>query len=417
LLTDEALRVALLSYRGNPFCGGQGVYVRHVSRELVNLGHTVEVLAGPPYPVLDDGVRLTRVPSLDLYRQPDPFRLPRPGEYRDWIDVLETATVLSAGFPEPLTFSLRVLRLLRARRDEFDIVHDNQGLGYGMLRLARLQLPLVTTVHHPVQIDRRIELAAATGWRRLTLRRWYGFTRMQRRVARQLRHVITVSEASRAQIVAHMDVPADRVTVVPVGTDADTFAPDPAVPRVPARVVAVASADVPLKGLAQLVEAMAKVRAEYPAELVVVGSARPDGPVQALIDRYDLHDAVRFTGRLTEPELVHELRSAEVGVVPSLFEGFSLPAVESMACGTPLVVTTAGALPEVVGEPGLTALHVPPGDAPALAVAIGTLLGDPALRTRLGAAGRQRVLERFTWRAAARRTAQVYRDARREAGR
>jgi glycosyltransferase involved in cell wall biosynthesis len=400
----DGLRVALLTYRGNPFCGGQGVYVQRLSRELVRLGHTVDVFSGPPYPTLDDGIRLVEVPSLDLYREPDPFRVPRLGEYRDWVDVLEVATMMTAGFPEPLTFSLRARRLLRAAPGRYDVVHDNQCLGYGLLGLA----PLVTTVHHPVQIDRAVELANAAGWRRVSLRRWYGFTRMQRRVARRLDHVVTVSDSAKDEIVAHLGVPAGRVEVVPIGTDTELFAPDPAVLRVPGRVVTTASADVPLKGLLPLVEAVAKVRTERPVDLVVVGSVRPRGPVAAAIANLGLADVVRFTGRLPQAELVGELRRAELVVVPSLYEGFSLPLVEAMACGTPVVATTGGALPEVAGD---AAVLVPPGDVSALAHAITGTLDSPELRARLSVAGRARVVDRFTWRAAAARTAEVYRRA------
>jgi glycosyltransferase involved in cell wall biosynthesis len=407
-VTGTALRVALLTYRGNPFCGGQGIYVRNLSRELGRLGHQVTVLSGPPYPTVDEGVDLVEVPSLDLYREPDPFRMPRRDEYRDWIDALEVGVMMTAGFPEPLTFSLRARRLLEAMRDRFDVVHDNQSLGYGLLGV---RAPLVTTVHHPIQVDRDIEIAVATGSRRLSLRRWYGFTTMQRRVARRLRHVITVSSSSAAQITDHLGVPLSRQSVISVGVDIDRFSPAPSVPRVPGRVVTTASADVPLKGLAVLVEAIAKVRTERPVELVVIGSAKPGGPVLDLVERYSLGEAVRFTGRISDAELVHQLRSAEIAVVPSLFEGFSLPAVEAMACATPLVATTGGALPEVVGPDGHAALLVAPGDPQALAGAIGRLLDDPLLRVRLGVAGRDRVVARYTWAAAAARTAEVYRRA------
>jgi glycosyltransferase involved in cell wall biosynthesis len=411
LLTGEPLRVALLTYRGNPFCGGQGVYVRHLSRELVRLGHSVDVVSGPPYPCLDDGVRLIELPGLDLYREPDPFRMPRRNEYRDWVDALEVATMMTAGYPEPLTFSLRARKLLRERGGDYDVVHDNQTLGYGLLGLSRLGLPLVTTIHHPIHIDRALELAAAKGWRRVSLRRWYGFTRMQRRVARTLREVVTVSASSAQQIVAHLDVPASRIEVVPIGTDTDRFSPDPSVARIPGKVVTTASADVPLKGLLPLIEAIAKVRTERHVELVVVGSTKAGGQVADLIERYSLGQVVRFTGRVAEDDLIHHLRSAELVVVPSLFEGFSLPLVEAMACGTPVVATTGGALPEVAGAHGETALLVPPGDAQALAAAIGAALDDAPSRARLGAAGRERVVARFTWRAAAQRTADVYRRA------
>jgi glycosyltransferase involved in cell wall biosynthesis len=408
------LRIALLTYKGNPYCGGQGVYVRHLSRELARLGHTVEVIGAQPYPVLDedvDGVSLTELPSLDLYRQPDPFRTPSRGEYRDWVDLLEVGTMWTGGFPEPLTFSLRARRHLAARRGDFDVVHDNQTLGYGLL--GDLGAPLVATVHHPITVDRRVELDAARGWRaRTSIRRWYGFTRMQKRVARRLPSVLTVSGSSRAEITAQLGVDADRVHVVHIGADTRLFSPDPSVPRTPGRIVTTSSADVPLKGLVHLVEALAKVRTEHPrAHLVVVGKRPEEGAVADALERYGVADAVEFVKGITDAELADLLRGADIACVPSLYEGFSLPAAEAMATGTPLVATTGGAIPEVAGPDGESSLAVPPGDAGALAAALGRLLGDAALRARLGAAGRERVLRRFTWERAARGTVEHYRAA------
>lgn len=415
-----SLRIALLCYRGNPFSGGQGVYVRNLSHELAALGHRVEVLAGQPYPILDEGVGFTPVPSLDLYREPDPFRTPRPGEYRDLIDLLEVGTMWTAGFPEPRTFSLRAARHLAARRGEFDVVHDNQCLGTGLLRLPKLGFPTLATVHHPVQVDRGLELAEARGFRRVSLRRWYGFTRMQARVARRLPEIITVSSSSAAQITEYLGVRPERVTTIPIGTDVERFSPSPAVAKVPGRIVTTASADSPLKGLAVLVEAFAKVRAEHDhAQLVVVGAAKEGGAVSRAIERYGLEPYIRFVSGISEDELIDLLRSAEVACVPSIYEGFSLPAVEAMAIGLPLVSTTGGAIPEVAGADGETTLAVPPGDAPALAAALTRVLGDEQLRARLGAAARERAASRFTWRAAAVATAERYRvhiDARRGGG-
>lgn len=408
---DAPLRIALLTYKGNPFCGGQGVYVRHLSRELARLGHRVEVIGAQPYPVLDEGVPLTELPSLDLYRSPDPFRTPGRGEYRDWIDALEVATMWTGGFPEPLTFSLRARRHLLARRGEFDVVHDNQTLGYGLL--GDIGAPLVTTIHHPITVDRQLDLDAAETWqRRASVRRWYGFTRMQKRVARRLPSVLTVSGSSQQEIVDHLGVRRERVHVVHIGADTDLFSPDPSVAEVPGRIVTTSSADVPLKGLVHLVEALAKLRTENPeAHLIVVGKRAEDGPVAQLIERYGLDDAVRFVKGITDAELVDLVRSAQIACVPSLYEGFSLPAAEAMATGTPLVATTGGAIPEVAGPDGETCLAVPPGDAEALAAALRRLLGDPDLRARLGDAGRARVLARFTWKQAAIGTAERYREA------
>ncbi|MFF4650508.1 glycosyltransferase family 4 protein [Streptomyces sp. NPDC001380] len=414
---EQPLRVALLSYKGNPFCGGQGVYVRHLSRELARLGHRVEVLGGQPYPVLDEvdgpgSVSFTEIPSLDLYRQPDPFRTPRPGEYRDAVDLLEVATMWTGGFPEPLTFSLRARRFLAARRGRYDVVHDNQTLGYGLLGLERHGFPLVTTIHHPVTVDRELELASAADLkRRLSVRRWYAFTRMQKRVARRLDHVLTVSGSSRDEIAGHLGVDRARIGVVPIGADTRLWAPDASVPVVPGRIVTTSSADVPLKGLVHLVEALGKVRTEREAHLVVVGRSRDDGPVAEAVRRLGLEGHVTFRSGLTDAELVDLYRSAEVACVPSLYEGFSLPAAEAMATGTPLVATTGGAIPEVAGPHGETCLAVPPGDAGALAAALGRMLDDPELRARIGAAGRERVLARFTWERAAALTADRYREA------
>ncbi|MFC9431727.1 glycosyltransferase family 4 protein [Streptomyces sp. NPDC056987] len=408
---DRPLRIALLSYKGNPFCGGQGVYVRHLSRELARLGHRVEVIGAQPYPVLDEGVPLTELASLDLYRQPDPFRTPRRDEFRDWIDAVEVATMWTGGFPEPLTFSLRARRHLAARAGEFDVVHDNQTLGYGLL--GDLGAPLVTTIHHPITVDRRLDLDAAEDWRRrASVRRWYGFTRMQKRVARRLPSVLTVSGSSRQEITEHLGVPADRIEVVHIGADTELFSPDPAVREIPGRIVTTSSADVPLKGLVHLVEALAKLRTEHPgAHLVVVGRRAEDGPVAQAIERYGLEDAVEFVKGISDTELVALVRGAQIACVPSLYEGFSLPAAEAMATGTPLVATTGGAIPEVAGADGESCLAVPPGDAGALAAALGRLLDDAELRARLGAAGRERVLARFTWARAAQGTAELYREA------
>jgi glycosyltransferase involved in cell wall biosynthesis len=406
-----SLRVALLSYRSKPHCGGQGVYVRHLSRELVALGHQVEVFSGQPYPELDEGVRLTKVPSLDLYREPDPFRVPHRREFRDLVDVEEFLTMCTAGFPEPKTFGTRVARLLRDRVDDFDVVHDNQVLATGLLGIEKLGLPLVTTIHHPITVDRRLDLAAATTWRRrLTLRRWYGFLHMQRKVARQARWVLTPSTSSKRDIVADFGVEATRVRVIPLGVD-EGFRP-PTKPRVPGRIVAMASADAPMKGIVTLLEAFAKLRTERPElELLLVTKPQPGGQTHQIVDRLAIRDHVRFVHGVSDVQLVEIMGSAEIGCVPSLYEGFSLPTAELMACGTPLVVSDAGAIPEVVGPDGLCADLVPPGDVESLCGALARLLDDPERRARYGAAGRARVEELFSWRAAATATAAAYQEA------
>jgi len=406
----EGLRIAWLVYRGNPRCGGQGVYTRHVAAELAALGHSVTVFAGQPWPELDEGVGFQPVPSLDLYRDPDPFRVPHPRELRSRADLAELAIMCSAGFPEPRTFSWRAHRLLQAARGRFDLVHDNQCLGSGLLRILDDGWPLLTTIHHPITVDRELALAHAEDWRqRLAQRRWFGFLGMQARVAQQLPRVVTVSRSSRRDIAGELGVDPSRTAVVPVGVDHTVFRPRPEVRRVPGRIMVTSSSDVPMKGLVPLLEAVARLRAERPLELTVIGTPRPGGPVARTIEALGLTDAVRCLQGVSDEELAVRYAEAEVAVVPSLYEGFSLPAVEAMACGVPLVATTGGAIPEVVGTSGRTALLVRPGDPGALAAALREVLDRPELAARLGAAGRERVLQRFTWRATAEGTVEQYR--------
>ena len=403
------LRIAFLTYRGNPRCGGQGVYTRHISRELTALGHSVEVFSGAPWPELDEGVGFTPVPSLDLYREPDPFHVPHPREIRDRIDALEFGVMCVAGFPEPLTYSLRARQLLNARRADFDLIHDNQCLGTGITQLLRDGWPVIETLHHPITVDRKLALSHSTNpWQWFTIQRWFGFLRMQTRVARQLPAIVTVSQSSRTDIAAHMAVDADRMTVVPVGVDHTVFRPGSGAGPVPGRLMVTSSSDVPLKGLVPLLEAVAILRARRSVELVVIGRPRAKGRVDRAMERLGLRDCVTCVSGVSDAELARLYGEAEVAVVPSLYEGFSLPAVEAMACGVPVVATTGGALPEVVGPDGETAVLVEPNSPQALAEGIERLLDDEALRRRLGRAGRQRVLNRFTWQVTASGTSASY---------
>ena len=405
---DRPLRIALLSYRSRPYCGGQGVYVRHLSRELDALGHRVEVFSGQPYPELDPGPGLTRVPSLDLYRDSDPFRTPRWHEYRDWADVLETAMMWSGAFPEPLTFSIRVRRALAARAGDFDVVHDNQGLGYGLLGLGRLGLPLVASIHHPISVDKRIDLASVGPLPRLWRRRWYAFVRMQARMARHIARsgpLITVSDSSRRDICRDFKVPPDRVRVIPLGVDTRLFRPRQAA-RVPGRIIAVASADSALKGTATLLHAVAKLVTDRDVHLVIVG--QPGPATGRLAAQLSIADRITFTHGLDDQAFSALLASAEIAVVPSLYEGFSLPAIEHMASGTPLVASRSGALPEVTGD---AAVLVAPADNEELAGALRRLHDSPAERDALADRALRRVGERYAWPAVAQATVARYREA------
>ena len=412
MASDTPLRIAFLAYRGKPHVGGQGVYTRHLAKALVDLGHHVEVLGGQPYPVLDERVPLVELPSLDIYNDHFPMRMPGLWELKHWTDFVEVTAFSAGTFPEPLAFSLRAWDHLRQRQGDFDLVHDNQCLGYGLLAIERqLKIPVVATIHHPITVDRRLEMGAAESWyKRLTLRRWYSFTNMQTQVASRLERVITVSENSFKDISHDHKVDPARMAIVPVGVDIELFTPLPEVQVVPGRLVTTASADVTMKGLKYLLEAVAKLRTERDdVHLVVIGRRKPGGASDVAIKALGLEDHVEFVTDVPERRIIELYSEAEMAVVPSLYEGFSLPAIEAMACGTPLVGTTGGAVPEVIGKDGDTAMVVPPGDSEALAAKIRWGLDQEDLRGTIGVRGRQRIIDRWSWKHTAAKTVEQYR--------
>ena len=405
----ESLRIAYLTYRGKPHVGGQGVYTRHLTKALVDLGHTVEVLGGPPYPHLDERVPLTKLPSLETFNDHFPMRKPRMFELKDRWDWLENTSFNLGNFPEPMAFSWRAWDNLRHRHTDFDLIHDNQTLGWGLLGLHKL-LPVLATIHHPITVDRQLEIEHARTWtEEIGKRRWYAFTRMQTQVAKRMDRVMTVSENSKVDIASGHQVDSDKIHVVPVGVDPELFRPMPEVAKVPGRIITTASADVAMKGLVFLLEAAAKVRAERHVELVIIGKMKEGSKTEATLRDLGLQDAVQFVSGVTDERIVELYAESELACVPSLYEGFSLPAIEAMSCTTPLIATTGGALPEVTGTHNETCFQVPPGDSDALAAMIRTALDDTELRARVGAAGRDRVVNHWSWRHTAVKTVDQYR--------
>jgi glycosyltransferase involved in cell wall biosynthesis len=404
------LSIAYLTYRGKPHVGGQGIYTRHLTKALADLGHSVEVLGGQPFPVLDERVRLTELPSLDLFNDHYPGRFPAYWEFKTRFDFLEAGAFCTGQFPEPLAFSARAHAHLAKRLGEFDLVHDNQCLGWGIAKLEQ-KIPLIVTLHHPITRDRQLEMDAAPNWfKRRSVSRWYSFVRMQGKVASRLPRVVVVSENSINDIHADMGVPMEAMRLVPVGVDPDLFRPLDEVDRVPGRLITTASADVALKGLAYLIEAMAKLRADgHDLSLTIIGKPKP-GKSMDLIDKYDLAPHVEFVSGVPDERIVELYAAAELAVVPSLYEGFSLPAIEAMCSGTPVVATDGGALPEVTGVDGETVFRCVKGDAGDLARAIRDALANPDARERIGRAGRARVIERWTWRRCAELTVEQYRE-------
>jgi glycosyltransferase involved in cell wall biosynthesis len=409
LRPDAPLSIAYLTYRGKPHVGGQGVYTRHLTKALVDLGHTVEVFAGQPYPILDERIELHQLPSLDLWNDHFPGRFPGYWELKTKADWAESFSHLRGTFGEPLAFSMRALAALKTRQRDFDLVHDNQCLGYSILGIEKL-MPTIVTLHHPITRDRALEMAHTDNWRRrYSIGRWYNFVKMQGRVASRLPRIVVVSENSIKDIHNDMGVSLDRMRLVPVGVDPELFTPLPLVARKPGRLITTASADVALKGLSYLLEAMAKLRTERDVTLTIIGKPR-DGASNELIDQLGLRPHIEFVSGVPDERIVELYAQAEMAVVPSLYEGFSLPAIEAMSTGICLVATDGGALPEVTGRDGDTVLQCKAGDVDALAAAIRRGLDDADLRARVGLAGRRRVVERWSWKHCAQLTVDQYRE-------
>lgn len=407
------MKICLLSYRGEPYCGGQGVYIHHLSKELCNLGHEVHLLSGNPHPMVVDAVKMEKLESLDLYgvncgRLPsNPLRILTP------INFYEFVAVLLGAFPEPCTFSVRAYGRLRQllSREKFDVIHDNQCLGYGLLLMKRLKIPVIATIHHPPSIDRDLDVAQAEGWwRKFKMMRWYSFLTMQRLVSRRIDRIIAVSNSSAEETKRSFKVPENKLRVVYNGIDSELFKRDESVPKEPNNLIVVRAAGQ-IKGLLYLLKALQLLKNEIEAKLTIVGNASPDDQYPSrMVKECGLLDRVNFTGRISQEELVKCYSAAEIAVVPSLYEGFGFPAAEAMSCQVPVIATRAGALPEVTGEDGEVGMLVPPADADALAAAIKRLLNDGLLRRRMGEAGRKRVERNFTWRQAAKKTVEVYQE-------
>ena len=403
------LRIAYLTYRGKPHVGGQGVYTRHLTKALVDLGHHVEVFGGQPYPILDSRIPLHKLPSLDIFNDQYPGRFPAYWEIKDWPTFVETAQFLKGTFGEPRAFSIRAYNELSKRVHDFDLVHDNQCLGYGILKIEKL-IPTIVTLHHPITKDRKLEMEhTKTWWKRQSIRRWYSFVNMQGKVASKMPRVVVVSENSIADIHTDMKVSLDRMKLVPVGVDPELFTPLPHIARKPGHLITTASADVALKGLSYLLEALAKIRTERDVHLTIIGRPR-EGANADLIRKLGLSDCITHVSGVSDERIVELYAESELAVVPSLYEGFRLPAIEAMSTGICLVATTGGALPEVTGADNDTVLSCPAGDADALAASIRRGLDNAELRNRVGAAGRARVVERWSWKHCAQLTVDQYRE-------
>ena len=411
------MKICFIMYQGNMYSGGQGIYLYYLTRELARMGHEVHVLAGPPYPTLDErviGHNLETYSYWSYHHEKKNFLFERnPLSHFHPVNFYEFVSTRIALSSLLLTFSVRAWLKLRelSREHRFDVVHDNQTLSYGIWLMQVTGFPVVATVHHPLTIDLENALRQARSLYEKARRILWSPWQMQQLVARRLPRLITVSHTSRRAVERAFGLAPEQMRVIYNGIDSEQFRPLPEVEREHGLIVCVCNSEDRNKGARYLIEAINLLQEDgRDYRLALVDHAKKNLKlVPGLVRQYGLSSRVHFTGRLSTEQLVRLYNQATLVVSPSLYEGFGLPAAEAMACETPVVATTGGAFPEVIDH-GETGWLVPPGDARALAEGIRLLMEDTELRERLGRAGRQSIVERFSWRKAAEETLAVYHE-------
>jgi glycosyltransferase involved in cell wall biosynthesis len=407
------LRIALLTYRGNMFCGGQGIYAAYLAREWKRAGHDVHVFAGPPFPDLEDGIPLHEIPNDNMFGQTmregfdpkAPFSLLKP------LSLWELGVSRFGVFPEMQTFGIRLMRRWAEiqRRYRFDVVFDNQSLSWGLLGIQAMGVPVVSVIHHPLHIDRKADFTIDPSLKKRVMRTLYFPLLMQQTVAPRLSKIVTVSEASRNEIERYFRIPKKEISVVYNGTDTELFRPIPGVEK-QADLLFVGRTEDRKKGIGTMLEALSMLP-DHVTLKIVDGRIPAHGLVPRLIRQYGLGNRVHVIDRmLSVPELVEQYSTARVAIVPSFFEGFGFPASEAMACGLAVIANAAGALPEVVGTDGHAGRLVPQRNARAMADAMWEILKDPTETERMGRAARERVERIFQWDQAAAQLATVFQE-------
>ena len=392
----KPLKIAILSYRSAPFGGGQGIYVYELSKALNNIGHNVDVISGPPYPELIADIELIKLPGLNLFstfKFRERLKIFFHTKNKSLDDWYEFSSTLMGGFPELQTFGNRAKIFLSDKN--YDAVIDNQSISFGMIDIQKSK-PLIEIMHHPISKDYFYDLKFARGLvQRLSKMRWFSFLKMQKKVAKQIKVVVTPSLNSKQDIHHDFKVPMQNIQVIPNGIDFNIFCPLPnIVPRANG-VITTASADVPLKGLDFSLHAIARLKSEYPdINLTVIGSPRAEGHTERLIKKLKLEEQVSFKTNLTKEEITHEYAKSSVAVVSSLYEGFGFPVGEAMACATPLVATNVASIPEITGS---FAQLIPAEDAEAIYLGIKNIFQSPQKYKIQAELGREHIIENFNW--------------------
>jgi len=393
----QKLNIAILSYRSARFGGGQGVYIRDISFALSLMGHRVDVISGPPYPELHDGIKLIELPGLNLF-ETFSFKdrlnkfIKKKSKTND--DYYEFFSTLIGGFPELRTFGNRANKFLNSNKD-YDIIIDNQSISYGMIEIQK-RFPLVEIIHHPITFDFKFELASTKKIKyKISRYLWYSFLIMQKKVAPKLETIVTPSKSSKNGIVAEFNCKSSNITVINNGLDYEEFAPISNIERNKNRLITTASADVALKGLDFSLKALKLLKKNNPKiHLIIIGAPKKNGHTEKLIKKLNIEDNVIFKKNISKEKIKELYSTSSIAIVSSLYEGFGYPVIEAMSCEVPLIATNISSIPELVRSYGIL---IDPKDEKKLSFNIEKVLNNYDDYKDNAIKGRQHVIETFNW--------------------
>ena len=403
----SSLKIALLSYRSDPFSGGQGIYIKNISEALHNRGHEITIFSGNPLPEVNKAIKVVRIETPGFFETFDSLERLKiftslEKNRLNFMDFFETFT---GTFTEPVFFGERLVKnkYFQETVDEFDIFHDNQSISsYPETVLKKL----VTTLHHPIHVDKEIDLASEKSFlSRLSIKRWYSFLNFQKKNLKAVKKVISPSLSSKNDICHYFDYPSKNISVIWNGINLDDCKFHQR-ESFNANFVTIISADVPMKNLKTVLKALYLLKQDgLNAKLTIVGDLREDN--KKLIDRLGLTNEITYKSKLPRKQLIQSLNNADIGIAPSKYEGFGFPLVEMIATGLPVIVSDKASLPELAGNAGLIFNS---SDSNDLKEKMKELIENAALRNKVAENSKLRRDDFFGWDEYAKKLEDLYKE-------
>ena len=403
----SSLKIALLSYRSDPFSGGQGIYIKNISEALHNRGHEITIFSGNPLPEVNKAIKVVRIETPGFFETFDSLERLKiftslEKNRLNFMDFFETFT---GTFTEPVFFGERLVKnkYFQETVDEFDIFHDNQSISsYPETVLKKL----VTTLHHPIHVDKEIDLTSEKSFlKRLSIKRWYSFLNFQKKNLKAVKKVISPSLSSKNDICRYFDYPSKNISVIWNGINLDDCKFHQR-ESFNANFVTIISADVPMKNLKTVLKALHLLKQEgINAKLTIVGDLREDN--NKLIDRLGLTKEITYKSKLPRKQLIQSLNNADIGIAPSKYEGFGFPLVEMIATGLPVIVSDKASLPELAGNAGLIFNS---SDSNDLKEKMKELIENAALRNKVAENSKLRRDDFFGWDEYAKKLEDLYKE-------